>query len=117
MTHPLTLRAMILAALACAVSATAAPAFAQSDNHEPSITVQLSDINVNSPKGAKVALHRITNAADYLCNSQPTAAFERGEGVAYDLCMKETIKNAAANVNSPTLTALLTTRPSTMASK
>lgn len=105
MTHCLTPRAVILAALACAVSAMTAPAFAQSDDAAPSITVQLTDINLDSPKGAKVALARITRAAEVVCGDRPRVN-DLTRFRPFLECQNTALNNAVSKVNSPLLSQL-----------
>lgn len=106
MTHITALHAILSGVLACAVSAAALPALAQTDEPAPRIIVQVADINLQSQEGAKVALGRIEKAADLVCGGRPDSR-NLGDVQVYRSCRGDAVQGAVASLNQPMLSALV----------
>jgi UrcA family protein len=96
----------VLAALAFAASAHAAPAGSRS--FEPDITsvrVSVADLNLGSRAGARTVLRRIHNAASEICGDEPETR-QLGRAEKLRTCMKTTVDRAVVSLGNPTVTAL-----------
>jgi UrcA family protein len=69
----------------------------------PSETVKFSDLDINTPAGAKVLYRRIRTAADEVCAPTYRDPVMRE---AIPECVATAIDNAVKKVNAPYLTAL-----------
>jgi UrcA family protein len=69
----------------------------------PSKTVKFSDLDINTPAGAKVLYSRILAAADEVC--QPTYS-DPVMREAVPSCVASAMDNAVKKINAPYLTAL-----------
>lgn len=69
----------------------------------PTISVTLEGVNVQTDKGAKVALKRIGRAAREACASTPTGT--RIRAVDHD-CVNDLVAQAVQQLNAPRVTAL-----------
>jgi len=77
----------------------AAPAAAQS-----AVRVGYSDLNLQSPNGAKVMLARLDAAAPRACGPAPKAR-DRARATVYGACVNETVGGAVAALGAPLVTA------------
>jgi UrcA family protein len=105
-----------LAALGFAASTRAAPVADQtSDPAAMSISVGIADLNLSSPDGAKVVLHRIHAAARTICGDEPDIRFTERFAI-YQSCLKSTVDRTVASLDSPLVTAMNGGQPDVMAS-
>jgi len=105
----------IAAAAATLVLGVASVASAQAMNETAaSVTIRVAGVDLSSPAGAKVALHRIETAADSVCGPRPDP--RDLNRTAYDQCRKAAVTDAVASLDSPFVTQLASARtPSTQA--
>lgn len=94
----------ICAGLASASIAAADPYGLPDRVVQISRTVQLSDIDVHTPAGAKVAAARIRSAADYVCGGN-TSLWRLDYG--YSVCRDAAIDKALASLQAPLVAAAL----------
>jgi UrcA family protein len=66
--------------------------------------VSYSDLNLNSPNGAKVLYGRLQNAAHKVCLPFESRDIERK--IIWQKCFDQAIDEAVTQINKPTLTAL-----------
>jgi UrcA family protein len=96
---------LALGVLDFAAEVRAAPPTVTADPVGGSMTVALSDLDLNGPAGAAAALRRIHQAADQACGGAPNMA-ELDRARLYRACVGESVDRAVAAVGSPTLSAL-----------
>jgi UrcA family protein len=90
----------VLVALTLALPLSA-PALAQDPTAvEASVTVNFSDLNVDTIAGAAELLTRIRGAARTVCSR------DINNRAVPDLCIRESTERALAQINRPVLTAL-----------
>jgi len=70
-----------------------------------SVTVQVSDLDLNSREGARAALGRIHVAAQMICGPTPSPV-EIARLTRFNACMKADVDKAVASLDRPMLTAL-----------
>jgi UrcA family protein len=102
--------AMTKNSLAVAVSALAILGFATgvraaSPSDSPSIKVSLTGVDLGSQDGAKVALQRISRAAQRVCGEDPTIR-TLDLTYPYVTCVNATVDHAVGVLDSPRVTAL-----------
>jgi UrcA family protein len=102
MTHFLTPPVLCLAAAATLTSA--APAFAQTSDTVPSVSVKYRDLHIGSPAGAQVLLKRIEAAANTVCGGTPDIR-QLGQWTTFEACRRSAVARAVVAVDSPMLTA------------
>jgi len=66
-------------------------------------TVHLSDVDLRTPEGAKVAARRIKNAAEWVCGEDHGPIFAED----YSTCRNDAIDRALASLNAPMVSAAL----------
>jgi UrcA family protein len=95
------------AALLLAISGSALADSARLQTLDPpaQIVVAYSDLNLDSPAGAKTLYRRIAYAARQVCGS-PAAAWYPGQRQKWQTCYRTAVENAIRKVNRPVLTAL-----------
>jgi UrcA family protein len=91
---------LIAAALAFGASAAVA---APSD--AISIRVKISDLNLQSPAGAQVALRRISTAAGLICGDESGVRDLKRQALG-EACVRKTVTATVAAAHSPMLAAL-----------
>jgi UrcA family protein len=99
------------AALAAAIGtflacSTAHAATRVDANEETSaVTVQFSDLDLNSPHGAKHLFLRLRNAAESVCGDEDDAValYERGTILQ---CQQQAVEQAVERINRPLLTVI-----------
>lgn len=97
---------MGLALVAGAIDAPAASAAtAQSVADVPSIQVDFSDLNINTPEGAKRLYGRIEVAASKVCAPQVDRR-ELARHAIFEKCFDASVERAVAEVNSTALMAV-----------
>lgn len=88
--------------LAAAGAASAAP---NPTAETTSVRVRIADLNLSSESDARVALRRITRAADAVCGDEAdTRNLERR--AAFDSCVRGVIDTTVASSHSPVLAAV-----------
>ncbi len=70
-----------------------------------SVKVSVSDLNLSSEAGARVALRRVTQAARAACGGQPRP-IDLERSAQYHDCMNTAVSRAVASLDSPHVTAL-----------
>jgi UrcA family protein len=100
----------VYAALACASVAVADPYGLPDRIEQVSRAVQLSDVDVHTAAGAKVAADRIRSAAEYVCGGDD---LEWRPDYGYILCRDHAIDRALASLQAPLVSAALH-RPSSI---
>lgn len=75
---------------------------------EPEMRIRYSDLNINSPEGARHLYSRIERVANYACGTSntDTDVIMRGPGP----CVRAAIGHAVHNINSAMLTKLYVER-------
>jgi len=97
-----TLPLLIAAALGLAAgAATAAPAPEEST----SIRVRVADVDLSTETGARVALRRITRAADTVCGDEADSRDLQRRAV-FETCVRGVVDQTVAQAHSPVLAAL-----------
>lgn len=97
---PLSL-ALAAAVVLAAGAATAAPA----PEETTTVRVRVADVDLSTEAGARVALHRITRAADAVCGDEAdTRNLQRR--ALYQACVRGVVDETVASAHSSTLTAL-----------
>src|SRR4029450_2349608 len=71
---------------------------------QPSIAINLGDLNTATPEGARIACTRIQRAARAVCG--PSSPWVPGSKWAWKSCYEATVNRAVVQVNRPTVTAL-----------
>jgi UrcA family protein len=98
-----------LIAAAALMMAAAAPALAQghveANDAAISVSVQLGDLNLNTPAGAKTAMGRITTAARQICGDD-SYGLSLPQRLAAGRCRVAAVQQAIAAARQPMLTAL-----------
>jgi UrcA family protein len=102
MTHFLTTPVLCLAAAATLTSA--APAFAQTSDTVPSVSVKYGNLDIGSPTGAQVLLKRIKAAATTVCGGAPDIR-QLHQLTSFEACRSSAVARAVVAVDSPMLTA------------
>jgi UrcA family protein len=92
-------------ALACASVAVAQPYDTSHVTEQISRTVELRDVDVNTPAGAKVAADRIRDAAEQVCNGNTTRWWPDYYG--YAKCRDQALDRALATLQAPLVSAAL----------
>lgn len=72
---------------------------------EGTMTVRVSDLNLNSPSGARTALWRAEAAAKAFCGGEPDIRDLQRRAVAMS-CQKTMVNRAVAAMNAPMVVAL-----------
>ncbi len=83
----------------------AAPAFAQSADQSPGVSVHYDDLDTTSAAGARVLLQRIKTAATVTCGGEPDI-HQLVEHEIFDQCRDEAVSNAVRKVGAPMVTAM-----------
>ncbi len=97
---------MVIAAAALTVGQIA---FADSAaDAPPQKTVNYADLNLAQTAGAKALFHRLSGAAETVC--QPLAGADLGSKQRYQNCIAESLSSAVERVNQPTLTEYAASR-------
>jgi UrcA family protein len=74
---------------------------AQSLQKVQSVTVDISDLNLNSPKGQEVLLNRISRAADQVCGARDTRrAGDLAQASRNRACYKASMSRAMSKVSA-----------------
>jgi len=108
LSNPLRLAAAAAAVLISA-SVFATAAHAESASVATSaITVRYTDLDLSSEQGAQALYQRIVAAANRLCSDPGVRDLRRA--AAADFCAEQAIARAVAEVRSPRLAALYSTR-------
>lgn len=87
-----------------ATEATASPS---NDGATVSRKVAYPDLDLTQPQGARALLHRIRNAAAYVCANGATRPLEYSSR-SYRKCVRDASDRAVADVHSSMVTALYT---------
>ena len=97
-----TLPLLIAAALGLAAgAATAAPA----PQKTTTVRVRVADVDLSTEAGARVALHRISRAADAICGDEAdTRDLQRR--ALFESCVRSVVDETVAQAHSPMLAAL-----------
>ncbi|UTP38032.1 UrcA family protein [Phenylobacterium sp. LH3H17] len=100
-------------ALGCATVAHAAPPLTgpvsgpNADRETVTLSVPMEGLDLSSPRGAKIALARIHQAAANVCGAIPNPA-SLAAGNAQRACLKTTVDTAVVAANNPMITSLHT---------
>jgi UrcA family protein len=90
--------------LAASVGLTAAPAFAAGDLDAGRVTrqatVKLGDLDLATPTGARVAIRRLTRAADAVCGGGTGMELLR-QSAAFQRCRAATLETAVRKIDTP----------------
>jgi UrcA family protein len=99
-------------ALSAALSGGASADPARPATLEPRAIVSLSDLNLDSPEGVRVAYGRIRMAAQQVCGS-PFSLYDANRWTDWRECYRATIEATVARIDRPALTAFhrATTKP------
>ncbi len=100
------IRPVALAAVVSLAALVAAPALAQSDGDTVSTPVQVSDLNLSSPEGARAALSRIMRAATQICGGEPSL-MDMGRRQVFTRCRADTVQRSVAAAGQPMLSQLV----------
>jgi UrcA family protein len=98
--RPQALIPLIAAALAFGASAAGA-----SPSDAISIRVKISDLNLQSPAGAQVALRRISTAARLICGDESGVRDLKRQALG-EACVRRTVTATVVAAHSPMLAAL-----------
>lgn len=114
------LAAALALTLGCAAVAHADPNPAPNgpfaDLQTASLSVAVSDLNLDRADGAEIALRRLRQAAQAICGPQP-AMRNLDAKAAWRACVNTTLDQAVAAANRPQITALhAPAQPSRLAS-
>jgi len=93
-----------LLALASAAALCAAPAFAQTDEAAPAMTVRYGDLDLNNPAGARAMLQRIDLAATDVCGGIPDLR-DPGRLAAFNRCRATAAHRAVSELDAPLVSA------------
>jgi UrcA family protein len=96
---------LFAAVAATALLGTAGQSFAAPPVETMSVPVSLADLDLGHTDGARIALHRITNAANEICGGEPANQNIQGRQ-AYLGCMKTTVHDSVARLDSPVVARL-----------
>lgn len=98
-----------LLAAAALVTGFATEATASPSNEGTTVSrkVAFPDLDISQPQGAKALLHRIRNAASYVCAGGATEPLQYTSR-SYRKCVRDAQDRAVADVHNPMVTALHT---------
>ena len=77
---------------------------AQADEAVPHKVVHFNDLNLSSTEGAAALYGRIKGAVSEVCGKQDR--FNLSQSHATEICIKDAVSRAVAEINSPVLTSL-----------
>jgi len=77
---------------------------AQADEALPHKVVSFKDLNLSSTEGAAVLYGRIKSAANEVCGKRDRS--ELSQSRTTQICIKDAVSRAVAQINSPMLTSL-----------
>ncbi|HEY2049693.1 MAG TPA: UrcA family protein [Caulobacteraceae bacterium] len=96
---------LFAAVAATAILGTASQSFAGPPVETMSVPVRIADLDLGHADGARIALHRIANAANEICGGEPANQDIQGRQ-AYVGCMKTTVHDSVARLDSPEVARL-----------
>ena len=96
-------KSIFITAIAAAIIAAAAPAFAAPISETNSITVSAAGLDLNSSTGARTMLVMLHSASMRLCGAAPAIVDLNGTA-NWNACVSETLTRAVAQVNAPLVT-------------
>jgi UrcA family protein len=97
--------ALTFAALAMA-SATVAPAFADTRDHPPTVTVAYDDLSLGRTDDAAAMLVRLEDASRRVCSSAGHGLRGLARYEARRTCRAEALERAVTGLDAPVVTAL-----------
>lgn len=96
---------LFAAVAATALLGTASQSFAAPPVETMSVKVTMADLDLAHADGARIALHRITNAANEICGGEPANQNIQARE-AYLGCMRTTVHNSVVRLDSPVVARL-----------
>ena len=111
-------RVIFTAACAIAVAAVAGSAMAQSEfaaarsvfHEQVAVPVSYADLDLSSPDGASLMLHRLHDAALNACGADDSSVRPYKWAVHRSACYRDSMDRAVADLNAPAVTRLYQSR-------
>lgn len=92
-------------ALAAPAASFAAPAMS-ADGQAMALSVSYSGLNLSTPKGARLMINRLDEAAAEVCGASSFSARDYKQAVRSSTCYRDSMNRAVASLGSPTVNAL-----------